>query len=77
MMMNGKFLDISFANRHCWPVSHRELTPGGQEKHKRLTLIAGATLIAAGAAYCTVELSDGQRCAVKTEQLKLEKATQA
>ena len=35
-----------------------------------------ATLIAVGEDYCTVELPDGQRCAAKTEHLKLAKAAQ-
>lgn len=37
----------------------------------------GATLIAAGEDWCTVELPDGQRCAAKIEQVKLLKTAGA
>lgn len=36
-----------------------------------------ATLIAVDEEWCTVELPDGQRCAAKTEHVKLVKAAQA
>ena len=35
-----------------------------------------AKLIAVGEDYCTVELADGQRCAAKTEHVKLAKAAE-